>query len=187
MNPLINPLARNGKIGWYNTFRKHVAMSTSSINAKLVLIGDSIIANFDKCNDNFDKFFLSFHALNFGISGDKIQNVLYHVCNMTLPTSVEYIIIHCGTNNLGSNSPLQISERLINIVCMLKKNCKNLHIFVSCLLPRDDEKSVSRAPLHAVNSYLKEFCTSELHYIELDSGWTLIISTRNFSVRITFI
>ena len=45
-------------------------MSISSTNAKLVLIGDSIIANFDKCNDIFDKFFLSFRTLSFGISGD---------------------------------------------------------------------------------------------------------------------
>ena len=142
MNPLINPLARNGKFGWYNTFKKLVNMSTPSTNAKLVLIGDSIIANFDKCSDNFDKFFLPFRTLNFGISGDKIQNVLWRVYNMTLPASVEYLIIHCGTNNLGHNSPLKIAEGLINIACILKKNYKGLHIFISCLLSRDDEKSV---------------------------------------------
>ena len=76
MNPLIKPLARNGKPGWYNTFRKPVTMSASSTNAKLVLTGDSIIANFDKRSDIFDKFFLPFRTLNFGISGDKMQNVL---------------------------------------------------------------------------------------------------------------
>ena len=100
MNPLINPLARNGKFGWYNTFRKHVTMSTSSSNAKSVLIRDSIIANFDKCSDIFDKFFLPFRTLNFGISGDKIQYVLWRAYNMTLPASVEYFIIHCGTKIL---------------------------------------------------------------------------------------
>ena len=161
MNPLINPLARNGKFGWYNTFRKHVTMSTSSSNAKLVLIRDSIIANFDKCSDIFDKFFLPFRTLNFGISGDKIQNVLWHVYNMTLPASVEYGIIHCGTNNLGHDSPLKITEGLINIASILKKNYKDLHIFVSCLLPRDDGKSLKRSLLHAVNCYLKEFCTNQ--------------------------
>ena len=114
MNPLINPLARNGKFGWYNTFRKHVTMSTSSSSAKLVLIGDST---------------------NAGI---------------ILPALVEYVIIHCGTSNLGHNSPIKIAG-LINIACILKKNYKNLQIFVSCLLPRDDEKSVKRSLLYAVN------------------------------------
>ena len=148
-------------------------MSTSSTNPKLVLIGDSVITNFNKCNDIFGKFFLSFRTLSFGITGDKIQNVLWRVCNMTFPTSVEYVIIHCGTNNLVHNSSLKIAEGLLNITCMLKKNYENLHIFVSCLLPRDDETSVNRAVLYGVNSYLKEFCTNEFHYIELDSCWTL--------------
>ena len=173
MKLVINPLARNGKFGWYSTFRKHVTMPSSSTNAKLVLTGDSVIANFDKCSDIFDKFFLPFRTLNFGISGDKIQNVLWRVYNMTLPASVEYVIIHCGTNNLGHNSPLKIAEGLINIACILKKNYKNLHIFVTCLLPRDDEKSVKRSLLYAVNCYLNELCTDQFHYIDLDSGWTL--------------
>ena len=51
-------------------------MLRSSTNAKLVLIGDSIIANSDKCSDIFDKFFLAFCTLNFGINADKIQNDL---------------------------------------------------------------------------------------------------------------
>ena len=48
-----------------------------------------------------------------------------------------------------------------------------MHIFVSYLLPRDDEKSLKRLLLYAVNCYLKEFCTNQLHYIDLDSGWTM--------------
>ena len=131
MNPLIN------------TFRKHVTMTTSSTNAKLVLTGASSISHFDKCSNIFDKFFLPFRTLNFGISGDKIQNVLWRLCKITLPASVEYVIIHCGTNNLGHNSPLKIAEGLINIACILKKNYKNLHIFVSCPLPRDDKKTTT--------------------------------------------
>ena len=56
---------------------------------------------------------------------------------------------------------------------MLEKNYKNLHNFVNCFLPRDDEKLVNRLLLYAVNSYLKEFCTTEFHYIELHSRWNL--------------
>ena len=85
-------ISKKCKFGWYNTFRKHVTMSTSSSNAESVLIRDSIIANFDKCSDIFHKFFLPFRTLNFGISRDKIQNVLWCVYNMTLPASVEHII-----------------------------------------------------------------------------------------------
>ena len=67
---------------------------------------------------------------------------------MTLPASVEYVIIHCGTNDLGHNSPLKIVGGLINTVCMLKKNYKNLRIFISCSLQRNDGKSVNRSLIH---------------------------------------
>ena len=53
--------------------------------------------------------------------------MLCRVCYAVLPASVEYIINHCGTNNLGHNSPLKIAEGLINIACMFKKNYKSLH------------------------------------------------------------
>ena len=76
-------------------------------------------------------------------------------------------------NNLGHNSPLKIAEGLINIACILKKNYKNLHFFLSCLLPRDDEKYVKRSVLYPIICYLKELCTEQFHYIDLDSGWTL--------------
>ena len=158
VNPLINLSAINGKIGWYNTFRKHEVMSVSFTNAKLVLTWDSIIINLDECNDIFDKFFLSFCTLNFVMSRDKIQSVLWRVNNMSLLASVEYVVIYSGNNNLGYNSPIKIAEGLINIACILKKNYKNLHIFVSCLLTRDDKKSVNRSLLFAVSCYLKELC-----------------------------
>ena len=92
---------------------------------------------------------------------------------MTSPASVEYIIIHYGTNNLGHNSPLKIAYGLINIAYIFRKNYTSLHIFVSWHLPRDDEKSLKRSLLYAVNCHLKEFCTNQFHYIDLDSGWTL--------------
>ena len=115
MNLLINLLARIGKYGWYNTFRKHVTMSTLSTNVKVVLIGDSMIVNFGKYNIMFDKLFLPFLTLNFGTAGDKSQNVLWRLCNMTLPASMEYVIIHCCKNNLGHSKSLKIVEGLISI------------------------------------------------------------------------
>ena len=50
---------------------------------------------------------MPFRTLNFGISADKIQNVLWRVYSMTLRASVEYVIIDCGANNLGHNIPLK--------------------------------------------------------------------------------
>ena len=102
-----------------------------------------------------------------------MQNALWCLYNITLPASEECVIIQCGTNNLGHNILLKNAEGLIKIACILKENYKKLHIFVSYLLPRDDEKSIERSLLYTVSCYLKEFCTNQFLYINLDSGLTL--------------
>ena len=35
------------------------------------------------------------------------------------------------------------------------------------------QEMIKRPRLYAVNCYLKELCTNQFHYIDLDSGWTL--------------
>ena len=87
MHSLITPVPRNGKVGRYETFRNHAYLAINSQKCKVLLIGDSIIANFGKFSPIFDKHFSKFHPLNFGI-GDKIQNVLWHINNMSLPPSI---------------------------------------------------------------------------------------------------
>ena len=48
-------------------------MSKLPTNTKLMLIGDSAIATFDKCSNIFDHLFLLFSTLNIVISRDKID------------------------------------------------------------------------------------------------------------------
>ena len=88
---------------------------------RVLLIGDSIIANFSKFSPIFDKHFSKFHSLNFGIGGNKIRNVLWRINNMSLPPSLQYVFIHCGTNNIGHNDRDVISDGLIDLARVVKK------------------------------------------------------------------
>ena len=77
MNPLINSLARNSKFGWYNTFRKHVIMSTSFTNVKLVLILLlQILTNGTKCWINSSCIF----ALYVLVLAETKNKMSYGVC-----------------------------------------------------------------------------------------------------------
>ena len=91
MHSLITPIPRNGKAGWYETFRNHAYLAINSQKCMIFLIGDSIIANFRSFSPIFDKRFSKSHPLSFGIGEDKIQNVLWCINNMSLPPSVQYI------------------------------------------------------------------------------------------------
>ena len=114
-------------------------------------------SNFSKFSSIFDKNFSKFNTLNFGIGGDKIQNVLWRMNNMSLPPYLQYIFIHCGTNNIGHNDPEFISDGLINLVWVIKKY-KNVKIIISSLLPRDKADSQKCSLVIATSIYLKEEC-----------------------------
>ena len=109
MHSLITLVPRDAKAEWYGTSRNHAYLAVNSQKCRVLLIGDSIFANFSKLSSIFDKHFSKFNALNFGIGGDKIQNVLW--CINTIP-SLQYIIIHCGTSNIGHNDPEVFSDSL---------------------------------------------------------------------------
>ena len=115
MHSLNTPVPRNGKAGWYETLRNHAYLAINTEKCRVFLIGDSMIANFSKFNSIFDKHFSKFHPLNFCIGGDNTQNVQWRINNMSLPPSLQYTFIHCGTNNIWHNDPEIISDGLINL------------------------------------------------------------------------
>ena len=136
---------------------------------RVLLIGDSIIANFSKFSSIFDKDFSKFNPLNFSIREDKIQNIPWCINNMS--PSLQYIFIHCGTNNIGHNDPEVISDGLINLARVIKKKYKDKKIIISSLLPIDKANSQKCSLVIAANIYLKEACNvNSLSFVELDSG-----------------
>ena len=57
---------------------------------------------------------LTIDALNCGIGGDKVQNVLWRVQNLPISSSLKNIIL-CGANNLQQDSPEDIVDGIIEI------------------------------------------------------------------------
>ena len=91
---------------------------------------------------------------------------------MSLPPSLQYIFIHCGTNNIEHYDPEIISDGLINLARVIKKKCKDVKIIINSLLPRDKTNSQKRSLVIATNIYLKEACNvNSFSFVELDSGW----------------
>ena len=172
MHSLITPVTCNGKAGWYETFRNHAYLAIDSQKCRVLLIGDSIIGNFSKFSPIFDKHFSKFHPVNFGMGGDKIRNLLWCINNLSLPPSLQYIFIHCGTNITGHNDPEVISDGLMNLALVKKKKHKDVKIIISSLLPRDKANLQKRSLVITTNIYLKEACNVNLFsFVELDSRW----------------
>ena len=83
MHSLITSVPRNGKAGWYESFRNHANLAVNSQKCRVLLIVDLIIANFSKFSFIFDQHFSKFNTHNLGIGETKIQNIPLHINNMS--------------------------------------------------------------------------------------------------------
>ena len=134
------PSGHDNKSGWYDIHQKHVNLLLNS-KTRLVLIGDSIVAGLSRYANIWRTFFKIFDTLNYGIGGDHTQHVLWHAENVTLPNSLKYVVIHCGTNNIDRDQPRDIANGIISIRLILQEKCCGLKIIVTGLLPQDSEWS----------------------------------------------
>ena len=107
----------------------------SSKSASTVLLEDSIVASFLRYPNIWYKFF----NVNCGISGDKIQNILWKTEYIPLPQSLEYILINCGTNSLDTDDSEKVADGLFRITRALKKRIIHLKVVINGILPRMDE------------------------------------------------
>ena len=168
------PSGRDNKSGWYDIHQKHV---NRSLNSKtiLVLIGDSIVAGLSRYANIWRSFFKTFDTLNYGIGGDCTQHVLWRAENATLPNSLKYVVIHCGTNNIDRDQPRDIANGVIAIELTLQEKCSGLKVIVTGLFSRDPEWSHRRKKIKLINYYLKKLCRdnfNEFYFIKQDDDWT---------------
>ena len=168
------PSGRDNKSGWYDIHQKHVNLSLNS-KTILVLIGDSIVAGLSRYANIWRSFFKIFDTLNYGIGGDCTQHVLWRAENATLPNSLKYVVIHCGTNNIDRDQPRDIANGVIAIGLTLQEKCSGLKVTVTGLLPRDPEWSHRRKKIKLINYYLKKLCRdnfNEFYFMKQDDDWT---------------
>ena len=147
------------------------------LNSKtiLVLIGDSIVAGLSCYANIWRTFFKTFHTLNYGIGGDRMQHVLWRAENATLPNSLKYVVIHCGTNNIDRDQPRDKANGVISIGLKLQEKCRGLKVIVTDLLPRDSEWSQRRKKVNLINYYLEKLCCDrfdDFYFMKQDDDWT---------------
>ena len=168
------PSGRDNKSGWYDIHQKHVNLSLNS-KTILVLIVDSIVAGLSRYANIWRTFFKTFHTLNYGIGGDRTQHVLWRAENATLPNSLKYVVIHCGTNNIDRDQPRDIANGVISIGLKLQEKCRGLKVKVTGLLPRDSEWSQRRKKINLINYYLEKLCCDrfdDFYFMKQDDDWT---------------
>ena len=96
--------------------------------------------------------------INLGNSGDRVENVLWCAREIPFISSLENVVILCGTNNINEDSPYDIAQGLITIASALKNQPSNLNIFICGILPRDGYCSINRLTINEINDLLESRC-----------------------------
>ena len=129
------PSQRHNKPNWLILHNNHCLLAKNS-NATTLLIGDSVTAGLN-CYPSVWSKYLGNSSVNFGIRGDRVQNVLWRSINLPILSLLSKIVILCGTNNIFNDSPYDIVDGIIKIASNFEKIYPNSSIYISGSLPRD--------------------------------------------------
>ena len=120
------------------------------------------------------KYFINHAALNFGIAGDKAQNVLWRVNNLYFPSdlNLEYVFIFCGNNDIDHNSLQSIASIIVSTGLAFQKKSHKFEVVIIPLLPSDDKHSRRRGIIITVSKLLKfHYLNNGFHFLEFKSNW----------------
>ena len=145
-------------------FHKLGRQETHTLNKKLlkdyaahiIIIGDSIATGLRRYRHIWKNYFKA--AINLGISGDCIENVLWRAQDISLQQTTLFVIIHCGTNNVDQSKPDDIAEGVMKIAETFSKNQPKITTIVTGMLPRDKTYSFRWAKIDEANNILKAKC-----------------------------
>ena len=93
-----------------------VSILTDNVANNRRSVGDSLVSNLSSYPEIWRIYFNHHGALNFGIAGDEVQNVLRRVNNLYFSSNLDlkYVFILCDNNNIGHNSPQSIASIVIS-------------------------------------------------------------------------
>ena len=148
---------KRSKSGWMETHYHQKELLRKSY-ASVVVIGDSIVAGLRCYQIVWRDFILQSKTINLGIGGDQVENVLRRINDIVLPKSIRSVVVHCGTNNIDTNSSNEISVGVVTIARFISHCYPNVEIIVGGLLPRDFHWYTQRVKINKANDYLKDYC-----------------------------
>ena len=133
-NPATVPVP---KIDWVTRFQENLNR-TKGKKFDLVFDGDSITDFWqDKGKEVWKKYYGSIPAADFGISGDKVEHLLWRLQQGQVEgMDPKLIVLMIGTNNTGRDSADQIAKGIKAAVNEYLQRCPHAHVLLLGVFPR---------------------------------------------------
>lgn len=157
------------------TIHQRFVEETKEREPEVLFVGDSLIAHLIY-TEVWKTLFAPLHPLNFGISGDQTQNVLWRLSNGELDNiKPKVVVLLVGTNNHG-HTPEMIASGIMAIVDLLREKQPQAHVVVMSLLPRGRYVN----PLRERNSRVNEFLEQKMSQLPSPGRVQLVKSDSGF-------
>jgi lysophospholipase L1-like esterase len=120
----------------------------------VIFIGDSITEGWASAGKAlWDAHYASRHALNFGVEGDKIQNVLWRLNNMQVQSlKPKVAVVMVGTYN-DENTPHEIADGIKAVLQITQADFAGVKIILVSILPNDRAED----KMAQVNSIIRSY------------------------------
>jgi N-acetylglucosamine-6-sulfatase len=123
-----------GGVRWFGRMHADYVNQTKTKKFDVCFMGDSITQMWP--GDMFGKYFGRFKAVNFGIGGDRCENVLFRLNDGELQDATpKVIVLMIGTNNQGMNTAEEVAIGVTAVVKALREKCPKAKILLLGILP----------------------------------------------------
>jgi lysophospholipase L1-like esterase len=145
----------------------------------VLFIGDSITQGWENAGSLvWQEKIAPLGALNFGISGDRTEHVLWRLENSNFEgVSPDFSVVMIGTNNFGQSPPdseLEVLDGIIAVVVKLGELFPDTTIILLDIFPRGESFNQMRGSILQVNQILKtKYAEDEqVHFLQIGHLFT---------------
>ena len=144
----------------------------------LLFLGDSITAWWFSSNGEgkgaievWKRYYAPKHAANFGIPGDRVENLLWRIENGEVDgIKPKAVVVLIGTNNVMIDTPAEIAEGIGKVVKRLRAKLPETKILLLGIFPRSERQDMVRERNRAVNERISRLDDGRfIFYQDLES------------------
>lgn len=109
---------------------------------QLLFLGDSITEGWTKAPEVWKANYEQHQAANFGISGDRTENVMWRIEDGVLNgVKPKVVVLMLGTNNTGSQTGAEIAAADKRIIELIRTKIPDVKVLLLAIFPRGPRKN----------------------------------------------